>query len=181
MAAIRRDRLHKLTTALAKTHRRIVVEDLNVRGMLRTHRLARSLADAGFGEFRRQLAYQCAWYGSRLVVADRWFPSSQSCSNCGTVTAELLLRERTYRCDACGVVLDRDLNAARNLAWWADAHHPVTASAAETITACGADRKSSVSLAGGWEAGTGTAPEPTGSTGGPRQRQRDRLSLLSVA
>ncbi len=181
IAALRRDHLHKLTTALAKSHGRVVVEDLNVRGMLGNRRLARSLADAGFAEVRRLLAYKCGWYGSRLVVADRWFPSSKRCSRCGTVTAQLSLAERTFRCDACGLVIDRDLNAARNLAGWADAHPPVTASAAETLTACGADRKSSVSLAGGCEAGTGTAPEPTGSTGGPHQRQRDRVSLLSVA
>ena len=71
IAARRRDHLHQLTTRLAKTHGRIVVEDLNVRGMLANRKLARSLADAGFGEFRRQLAYKCQWYGSQLVVADR--------------------------------------------------------------------------------------------------------------
>ena len=157
VAAIRRDHLHKLTTTLAKTHGRIVVEDLNVRGMLGNRRLARSLADAGFGEFRRQLAYKCQWYGSELVVADRWFPSSKTCSQCGAVKPELSLSERTYRCESCGLILDRDLNAAINLAGWS--HPAVTASAAETLTACGADRKPGPRPAGGREAGTGIAPE----------------------
>ena len=168
VAHLRLDHLHKLTTRLAKTHGRIVVEDLNVKGMLGRRNLARSLADAGFGEFRRQLAYKCEWYGSELVVADRWFPSSKTCSGCGAVRAELPLSERIYRCQSCGLTLNRDLNAAINLAGWA--HPAVTASAAETPTACGADRKTGPSPAGGCEAGTGIAPEPAGSTGGPQSR-----------
>ena len=165
IAALRRDHLHTRTTALAKTHRRIVVEDLNVRGMLGNRRLARSLADSGFAEFRRQLAYTCGWHGSTLVTVDGWFASAKRCSACATVTAALSLRERTYQCDACGLVIDRDRNAAITLVWWA-APPVVTAGAAETETACGAARKPRPRLAGGWEAGTGIAPEPTGSTGG---------------
>jgi putative transposase len=168
IAARRRDHLHQLTTRLAKTHGRIVVEDLNVRGMLANRKLARSLADAGFGEFRRQLAYKCQWYGSQLVVADRWFPSSKTCSRCGTVKPELSLSERSYHCSSCGLVLDRDLNSAINLAGWA--RPAVTASAAETSTACGADRKTGPRPAGGCEAGTGIAPEPTAFSGGPQTR-----------
>ncbi len=168
VAAVRRDHWHQLTTTLAKTHRRIVVEDLNVRGMLRNRPLARSLADAGFAEFRRQLAYKCAWYGSTLVVADRWFPSSKTCSRCGAIQDALSLTERIYRCQRCGLALDRDLNAAINLAGWPPP--AVTASAAETRTACGADRKSRLCLAGGREAGTGISPELTGSIGGPQTR-----------
>jgi putative transposase len=178
IAHIRRDHLYKLTTTLAKTHGRIVVEDLNVKGMLGNRQLVRALSDAGFGEFRRQLAYKCQWHGSELVVADRWFPSSKTCSRCGTVKPELSLRERTYRCESCGLVLDRDLNAAINLAGWANP--AVTASAAETSTACGADRKPGPRPAGGCEAGTGIAPEPTGSIGGPIARLRDRVSPRSA-
>ena len=168
IAARRRDHLHQLTTRLAKTHGRIVVEDLNVRGMLANRKLAQSLADADFGEFRRQLAYKCQWYGSQLVVADRWFPSSKTCSRCGTVKPELSLSERSYHCSSCGLVLDRDLNSAINLAGWA--RPAVTASAAETSTACGADRKTGPRPAGGCEAGTGIAPEPTAFSGGPQTR-----------
>ena len=111
---------------------------------------------------------QCQWYGCELAVADRWYPSSKTCSGCGAVNQELSLSERTYRCQSCEVVLDRDLNAAINLAGWA--HPAVTASAAETLTACGADRKTGPGPAGGWEAGAGIVPEPTGSTGGPHPR-----------
>ncbi len=114
-ANLREDGLHQLTTRLAATCGTIVVEDLNVAGMLRNRRLARRVADAGFGLLRRQLAYKMAWHGGRLVVAGR-YPSSKTCSGCGAVKAKLSLSERTYHCGPCGLVLDRDLNAARNLA-----------------------------------------------------------------
>jgi putative transposase len=105
----RRDGLHKLTTRLARTHGTIVVEDLNVAGMLKNRRLARHIAGVGMGEFRRQLEYKTSWAGGRAVVADRWYPSSKTCSACGAVKAKLRLAERTYHCDQCGLVLDRDL------------------------------------------------------------------------
>ena len=111
----RRDFLHKATTELARTKSVIVVEDLNVRGMLRNRHLSRHIADAGWSEFRRMLAYKTIWYGSRLLVAPRFFASSKTCSICGAVKEHLALSERIYYCDACGAVLDRDLNAARNL------------------------------------------------------------------
>jgi putative transposase len=116
VANLRRDGLHKLTTRLARQYATIVVEDLNVAGMLANRRLARHIADAGFAELRRQLAYKTSWNGGRLLLADRWYPSSKTCSGCGTVKTKLALHERTYECQACGLVLDRDLNAARNLA-----------------------------------------------------------------
>ncbi|MEV4351145.1 IS607 family element RNA-guided endonuclease TnpB [Actinoplanes sp. NPDC049596] len=116
VANLRRDGLHKLTTRLAREHATVVVEDLNVSGMLKNRRLARRIADAGFAEIRRQLAYKTQWAGGRLVVADRWFPSSKTCSACGAVTTKLTLAERVYICSGCGLVLDRDVNAARNLA-----------------------------------------------------------------
>ncbi|WP_433381746.1 IS607 family element RNA-guided endonuclease TnpB [Streptosporangium sp. CA-115845] len=112
----RRDGLHKLTTRLAGTYGTIVVENLNVSGMPANRRLARTVADTGMGEVRRQLTYKTGWSGGRLVVADRWYPSSKTCSGCGVVKAKLPLSERTYECTGCGLVLDRDLNAARNLA-----------------------------------------------------------------
>ncbi|MEU4482739.1 IS607 family element RNA-guided endonuclease TnpB [Micromonospora sp. NPDC023966] len=116
VANLRRDGLHKLTTRLAREHGTVVVEDLNVAGMLRNRRLARHVADAGFAEIRRQLTYKTSWNGGRLIVADRWFPSSKTCSGCGAVKAKLALHEREYECEACGLVTDRDANAARNLA-----------------------------------------------------------------
>lgn len=116
VANLRRDGLHKLTTRLTREHGTVVVEDLNVTGMLANHRLARHIADAGFAEIRRQLTYKTEWRGGRLLVVDRWYPSSKTCSGCGTVKTKLALSEREYHCEGCGLVLDRDLNAARNLA-----------------------------------------------------------------
>ncbi|MGI9033704.1 MAG: RNA-guided endonuclease InsQ/TnpB family protein [Acidimicrobiales bacterium] len=108
----------------------MVVEDLNVAGMTASakgsgHRrgkagLNRAVLDASPAELRRQLAYKATWYGGRLVVADRWYPSSKTCSGCGRRKPSLPLSERTYRCE-CGLVIDRDLNAARNLAGLAEA------------------------------------------------------------
>jgi putative transposase len=114
IANIRKDTLHKLTTLLAKNHGVIVIEDLNVSGMMANGKLAASIQDMGFFEFRRQLTYKCELYGSKLVIADRWFPSSKTCSNCGTVKKELSLKERVFNC-GCGASLNRDLNAAINL------------------------------------------------------------------
>jgi putative transposase len=137
-ANLRRDALHKLTTTLATQHGTIVVEQLNLAGMARNRHLARTLADAGLAELQRQLAYKTTWYGSRLIVADRFYPSSKTCSACGWVKAKLTLAERTFTCEACGLQLDRDLNAARNLATLA---HHVAQSGWETQNARGADQK----------------------------------------
>ena len=112
----RRDAVHKLTTQLAATYGTIVIEDLHVAGMLRNRRLARHVADASFAEIRRQLAYKTRWHGGRLIVADRWFASSRTCPGCGAVKAKLALSERTFRCEHCRLVMDRDVNAAVNLA-----------------------------------------------------------------
>jgi putative transposase len=108
--------LHRRTTRLATAYGTVVVEDLHVAGMLRNRRLARHLADAGFGQIRRLLGYKTAWHGGRLVTADRFYPSSKTCSGCGAMKAKLRLSERMFRCERCGLVMDRDLNAARNLA-----------------------------------------------------------------
>jgi putative transposase len=116
VAHLRADGLGQLTTALAANAGTLVVEDLNVAGMLRNRRLSRRIADAGWGMLRRQLAYKTGWRGGTLHVADRWFPSSKTCSACGAVKAKLPLRVRVFTCDHCGLALDRDLNAARNLA-----------------------------------------------------------------
>ena len=189
VANLRSDCLCKLTTRLAKSHGRVVVEDLNVRGMTRSARgsaerpgrgvrakagLNRALQDAAFGELRRRLEYKCAWHGSRLVVADRFFASSRRCSGCGTVRDRLRLSERVYRCASCGLALDRDLNAARNLVWWAEPQRlspDVAASAAETQNGRQGGRAIRP-LAGDAldAAATGTVPEPAGSTSGPPHR-----------
>jgi putative transposase len=117
VAAIRNDAIHKITSYLAHNHSRIVIEDLNVAGLLSNHKLAGAISDCGFGEFRRQLAYKCQFYASELVVADRFFPSSQMCSSCGH-QQKMPLSVRVYDCPQCGLVIDRDLNAAINLSRW---------------------------------------------------------------
>lgn len=116
VAAVRKNLLHQITSDLAKGCTTVVIEDLNAAGMLQLRSLARHVADASFGELRRQLEYKCAWYRTELVIADRWFPSSKTCSGCGAVDTELTLAERVYNCGHCGLVIDRDLNAAINLA-----------------------------------------------------------------
>jgi IS605 OrfB family transposase len=116
VANLRHGRLHKLTTELVTSHSAIVVEHLNVTGMLGNRRLARAIFDAGFGELRRQLTYKATWAGGRLVQADAFYPSSKTCSACGTVKAKLPLSARVFCCESCGLRIDRDLNAACNLA-----------------------------------------------------------------
>ena len=156
VANLRRDGLHKLTTRLAHEHGSIVVEDLNVAGMLRNRQLARHIADAGFAEIRRQLAYKTGWNGGRLLVADRWYPSSKTCSGCGAVKAKLALHEREYKCEACGLVIDRDRNAARNLAALAAEFNTAGSG---SVAARGADQKTRVrgQVAVKREPGTATA------------------------
>ncbi len=113
----RKDILHKATSTLVKTkpQKTIVIEDLNVSGMVKNHSLAKAISNIGFSEFRRQLEYKCKWYGKTLVVADRFYPSSKLCSGCKTKKTDLKLSHRTYKCTKCGLKLDRDLNAAINL------------------------------------------------------------------
>jgi len=115
ITCLRKDVLDKLTTYLCENYQVIVIEDLNVSGMLKNHCLALSLADCGFSEFRRQLEYKSVLTGNTLIIADRWFPSSKTCSGCGYVKETLLLSEREYVCEKCGLVINRDLNAAINL------------------------------------------------------------------
>lgn len=112
---IRRDCLHKLTTKLCRENQTVVIEDLCVKGMLANRKLSRAIANIGFYEFRRQLKYKSEMYGTELVFANRFYPSSKTCSNCKSVKTSLALSERTYKCGSCGLEIDRDLNAAKNL------------------------------------------------------------------
>ncbi len=115
IANIRKDASHKLTAHLTKHHALIAIEDLHVSGMLKNHKLAQAVSDSNFGEIRRQLEYKSVWYGVHLVAVDRFYPSSKTCSYCGWVNEELTLADRTFICKACGLVIDRDLNAAINV------------------------------------------------------------------
>jgi len=93
----------------------VVLEDLNVAGMVKNHKLAGAVSDANMREMRRQIEYKAAWGGADVLTVDRFYPSSKTCSNCGSIREKLSLSERTFRCPDCGFVIDRDLNAARNL------------------------------------------------------------------
>jgi putative transposase len=115
VACLRKDVLNKLTTYLCENYQVICIEDLNVSGMIKNHKLALSISDMGFGEFRRQLEYKSILNGVTLIVVDKWFASSKICSGCGFKKDALPLSEREYVCENCGQVIDRDLNAAINL------------------------------------------------------------------
>lgn len=112
---MRRDFLHKLSTDLAKTKSEIVIEDLNVKGMVKNHKLARHISDVGWGEFRRMLEYKTQWYGSRLTLAPRFFASSKTCNVCDYQMKDMPLSVRKWECPYCGTEHDRDINAAKNL------------------------------------------------------------------
>ena len=111
----RTDALHQLTTTLIRENQAICVESLHVKGMVRNRRLARHIADAGFGELVRQLEYKAAWYGRTLISIDQWFPSTRTCGHCGVVNDQLTLKDRSWTCPGCGTDHDRDLNAAQNI------------------------------------------------------------------
>lgn len=112
---IRQDCLHKLTTELAKNYQVIVIEDLNIKGMIKNHYLAQNVADMGFFEFKRQLQYKVIQNGGTLIVADRWFASSKLCSCCGYKMEKMPLSLRNWQCPKCKTQHDRDINAAKNL------------------------------------------------------------------
>ena len=111
----RKDLLHKLTTKLVRDNDLIAIEDLAIRNMLKNHKLARSISDASWGEFNRQLEYKCEWYGKELVKIDRYFPSSKRCGNCGHIVDKLPLDIREWECPKCGTNHDRDINASHNI------------------------------------------------------------------
>ena len=117
VARIRLDFLHKLTTYLTQTFKLIKIENLNIQGMMANHKLAGAISDLGFYEFKRQLDYKCRMYGPNLVLVDQWFPSTKTCSNCGT-KKDRPLSVRTFDCPACGISLDRDFNACVNILNW---------------------------------------------------------------
>lgn len=188
VANLREDTFHKMTTRLASEYGTVVVEDLNVAGMGMNRRLSRRLADAAFGEIRRQLTYKTRRRGTRLVVADRWFPSSKTCSRCGVVKAKLPLGVRVFECDNCGLVLDRDANAGHNLVALA-ARTTGTGVAGDLDPAVqaeskprGADRKTRTTrprrkAQAGRAGGTIPGPRAGKETGDRRQVTRTQLAL----
>ena len=109
----RKDFLHKLSTRIIRENQTVIIEDLSVRNMVRNHSLARAISDASWSEFRRQLEYKADWYGRTVIAVDRFYPSSKTCSACGVIAAKMPLNIREWACAACGVLHDRDINAAK--------------------------------------------------------------------
>ncbi len=129
IANSRKDAIHKFTTHVCKSHAHIGIEDLHVAGMLKNHHLAQAIADSGFGEIRRQLTYKARWYGTQLVVIDRFYPSSKTCSVCGYVLDKLDLKVRVWTCPNCGTLHYRDDNASKSI---------LAVSLTDSLNACGA-------------------------------------------
>ena len=154
IADMRRDGLHKLTTSITRRFQTIGIKDLNVKGMLANHCLARSIADMAFGELHRQLEYKAAWCGGQVVVVNRWYPSSKTCSCCGHRLDVLGLQVRQWHCPTCGALHDRDVNAAINLRNMA---------VSSTVTACRGE-------------GAGLAREAQGETGPAKQEFNSKVN-----
>ncbi len=140
--------MHKLTTDLVRRFGTVVIEDLHVKGMLRNHHLARAISDMGFGMFRRLLTYKAEMAGVTVVVADRWFPSSKMCSQCGCLHETLTLQDRLFQCGACGCAYDRDLNAAINLRKLPTASGKATPVDIAALTDASGSRETAVGEAG---------------------------------
>ncbi|MGR8010858.1 RNA-guided endonuclease InsQ/TnpB family protein [Streptomyces hypolithicus] len=136
----RRDFLHQLTTRLVRENQTLVIEDLTVRNMLKNHTLARAISDAAWTDLRMMLEYKAQWYGRNLITVDRWFPSSELCSTCGSIQGRIPLSVRTWTCD-CGTTHDRDVNAAKNIL-----------AAGLAVTVCGAGVRPQRSTPGGQSA-----------------------------
>ncbi len=124
IAAMRQDFLHKTTTAIIKSADVVVLEDLHVKGMVKNHHLAGAIHDVGMGELRRQIEYKADWNGRTVVVVDRWFPSSKTCSDCGSYQPQMPLSVREWTCPDCGTRHDRDVNAAQNIRSFATGGEP---------------------------------------------------------
>lgn len=139
IANIRRDNLHQFTTRITREYGVIGMEDLHVKGMMRNRHLARSIADMSFHELRRQLTYKAQMQGGKLVVADRWFASSKTCSACGHKQDGMTLWARQWSCPACDTLHDRDINAAKNLKEYA---------VSSTVSACGEESSGSARIGG---------------------------------
>ncbi len=150
IANIRKDAIHKLTTYLAKNHSVVRIEDLHIKAFLKNHKLAGAIADCGMYEFKRQLEYKVEKFSSQLILVDRFFPSSQICSNCGKHRHKMPLKNRLYECPDCGHSEDRDLNAAKNIDRWFEGifipersvgvASPLETAASFAVSACGTDK-----------------------------------------
>jgi putative transposase len=109
------DNLHKISTDLIKKYDTIFLEDLNIKGMVKNHKLAKHISDASWGKFVEFLKYKALWNNKKIINIDRFFPSSKTCNCCGYINQNLKLDIREWTCPSCNTVLDRDLNAAKNI------------------------------------------------------------------
>ena len=191
IANLRRCFLHEVSSQLVKTHDRLCLEDLAVVNLLGNRRLARAISDAAWTELARQLHYKADWFGAELVVCDRWAPSTRTCSQCGRVAPPMKLGERVYCCQGCGLVVDRDCNAAANLAAWAEVASMAAAQAPDRRAGGRMTNASGGEGAGHRDGDGGTGPvkeEPgrtplrrpartpeKGAAGRPRDEEFDRL------
>jgi putative transposase len=157
--------LHQVSNQLVKNHARLVLEDLYITGMKANRRLSRAISDAAWGELARQITYKQAWCGGQVLVADRWLPSSKTCSSCGTLRKDLTLKDRTFECRECGLVMDRDLNAAVNLAAWAENHAPAVEDGAGRGVAWVGDRQAAGPVKNALRQDTPTHHSPPGRGG----------------
>lgn len=172
----RNDLQHKLSTRLTKTNSVIVIETLQTSNMIRNKRLARRISDSAWGEFTRQLDYKGKWYGCDVIKADRFYPSTKTCSACGTIKESISLAERVFECSACGFRIDRDRNAARNLyRLGIEATARTTARAAESDA--GGEDVRPVSRASTVKRAASTKPEPSSAR---RARQSRSLAQPSL-
>ena len=172
IANVRRSFLHEVSSRLVKTHDRLCLEDLSAANLTRNKRLARAIADAGWAELARQIGYKQVWLGGQVMVANRWFASTKICSRCGLLRQGMGLAERTFRCRGCGLLTDRDRNAAANLAAWAEA---VSIAAAQAPDRQAGGR---VSNAPG---GEGSGRHLGGGATGPNEGGTDALAFLAWA
>ncbi|MFC4629602.1 RNA-guided endonuclease InsQ/TnpB family protein [Promicromonospora alba] len=161
----RRHVLHQVSNQLVKNHAWLVLEGLNITGMTSNRKLSRAISDAAWGELARQITYKQAWRGGQVVVTDRWFPSSKTCFTCGTLRKDLTLKDRTFECRECGHVMDRDLNAAVNLAAWAENHTPPVDDGAGRGVARVGDRQADGPVNNAHRQNTPTHPGPSGRGG----------------
>jgi putative transposase len=183
VASQRRWWLHQVSTQLVQTHDRLVLETLATANLLGNHRLARAISDAGWAQLARQLTYKQAWHGGQVRLAPRWLASSKTCSACGHTKPSLTLAERTYVCDRCGLVCDRDLNAAANLAAWATST-PATPLASDVSLPAPMVQVPDPQAAGrvtNARQGPRSVHPPTGQTAGSDAAGRDHNPIQVVA
>ena len=135
----RQDYLHKISKYLVDNYDTICMENLNVSGMVKNHKLARAISDMGWGEFKSMVEYKCDWYGKNLSIIGRFDPSSKTCNVCGSINKDLTLNDREWTCKKCGSIHDRDINAAMNIRNFGLRNQPSVTQSEWLHCACGVE------------------------------------------